>query len=311
MFLSPPYQRNRLSPSVIRPIQPVIKTNFDKRPRRSFFKTEPWRHHMSATDIYNENGKELDQRLRLRSFPLAVKLLTSEKEIPSGVKRPKRDFGYHLSACQSFYTLRSRYSEDLSIAMLKEDMWCPEAVIGYGMTEVPEYFLEGHTRFPAVVNSLEAGKNWAHAFPRLEPGKCIGILAARMATAQFKPDVVVIYCNSLQLRALLQAAAWETGKDPVCRMSAAGACVYGVVPSIQSGECHVAVPCTGDRKWAMAQDDEMIFSIPERKLEGLIKAFRYSDSHGRPMASRPRLMPEYKLEDSYAKVAKLMGMEIN
>jgi uncharacterized protein (DUF169 family) len=266
---------------------------------------------MQETDTFNEYGKEIDQRLRLRSFPLAVKLLNSEREIPDGVKRPKRDYGYHLSACQCFYTLRSRYSQDLSIAMLKEDMWCPEAVIGYGMAEVPEYFFEGHTRFPAVVSSLEAGRNWAQAFPRLEPGKFVGILAARLSSAEFKPDVVIIYCNSAQLRTLLSAAAWENGKDPVCRMSAAGACVYGVVPSIQSGECHVAVPCTGDRKWAMAQDDELIFSIPERRMDGLLKALRYSDSHGRLVASHPRVMPEYKLEESYAKLARMMKMDID
>ena len=28
--------------------------------------------------------------------------------------------------------------------MLKEDMWCPEPIICYGLVEPPSYFLEGH-----------------------------------------------------------------------------------------------------------------------------------------------------------------------
>jgi uncharacterized protein (DUF169 family) len=266
---------------------------------------------MSQISVYHEYGEELERRLRLRSFPLAVKMITKDSDLPEGAKRPLRDFGYHLSACQGFFTVRSRFTEDMTIAMLKEDMWCPEAVIGYGLAEPPEYFLEGHTRFPAVVSSQEAGSNWSKAFPRFESGKYIGIVAARLNTAAFEPDVVVIYCNSIQLRALLHAAAWEEGKDVTCRMSAAGACVYAVVPAIQSGECKVAVPCTGDRKWAMAQDDELIFAAPRGKVENLIMAMRYAEEHGRTPAPHPTVMPEYNLEESYAKIARMMGMDID
>jgi len=42
------------------------------------------------------------------------------------------------------------------------------------------------------------------------------------------------------------------------------------VPAIQNGECQVAVPCAGDQRRAMAQDDELIFTIPMKQIEELV-----------------------------------------
>ena len=77
--------------------------------------------------------------------------------------------------------------------MLKEDMWCFEPVIGLGLAEPPAYFLEGHYRLPRNVETLEAGSNCAHEFPRLEVGKYIGIASAPLTTANFEPDLVKKY----------------------------------------------------------------------------------------------------------------------
>jgi uncharacterized protein (DUF169 family) len=70
---------------------------------------------------YQDYGEELERRLRLKTFPLAVKLLEQEKDILEQAKRPLRDFGYHLSLCQG-YQIARRDGETL--AMLKEDNWC-------------------------------------------------------------------------------------------------------------------------------------------------------------------------------------------
>jgi uncharacterized protein (DUF169 family) len=99
-------------------------------------------------------GEEIEKRIRLRSFPLAVKLLESEADIPQGAQRPLRDFGYRIDLCQG-YALSRR--EGKTIAVFKEDMWCFEPIVGYGWAEPPQYFLEGHNRFPQDVKDLESG----------------------------------------------------------------------------------------------------------------------------------------------------------
>ena len=46
--------------------------------------------------VLHEYGQELERRIRLQTFPLAIKLLEREKDIPEEAQRPMKDFGYHL-----------------------------------------------------------------------------------------------------------------------------------------------------------------------------------------------------------------------
>jgi uncharacterized protein (DUF169 family) len=108
--------------------------------------------------VLHEYGDKIEMYLKLKTFVLAIKLLENKKDIPFVVKRPKKDFGYHLSLCQAFAISRR---EGTSFAILKEDMWCFESVIGLGLAKAPQYFLEGHNRFPGTARTLEADKNWA------------------------------------------------------------------------------------------------------------------------------------------------------
>ena len=79
-----------------------------------------WRKELTS-DAFRETAEEIERRLRLKTFPLAVKMLEKEGAIPEGAVRPKRDLGYHLATCQGFAMSRR---EGTLLAMLKEDMWC-------------------------------------------------------------------------------------------------------------------------------------------------------------------------------------------
>jgi len=257
--------------------------------------------------VFHEYGKELEQRIRLQTFPVAVKLLEKEEDIPKEAKRPMKDFGYHLLLCQGFAMSRR---EGTLLAMLKEDMWCFEPVIGYGIAEPPEYFLQGNNRFPQDVMTLEAGANYAHELPRLESGKYIGVMSAPLTTANFEPDVVMLYCNSAQLSLLLLGRECKDGFNLKCSLSSHAACVYAVVPAIQSGQCQVAVPCRGDRYMALAGDDEIIFTVPKERLEDLIMGLRYVYETGSRLPRAYAMQPDTELPPSYAKIGKMLGMDV-
>ena len=262
---------------------------------------------MTTPDIFRSYGEELDRRLRLKTFPLAVKLLEKEGDIPKGAIRPMRDLGYHLSLCQCFAMSRR---ERALIAELKEDMWCVEPVIGYGLAEAPEYFLEGHNRFPHDVKTLEAGSNYAHELPHLEVGKYIGVVSAPLTTVDFEPDVVVIYCDSPQLNLLLLAKEYEDGLSLTCSLNSHAACVWAVVPIIQGEKYQVSIPCRGDRYRAMALDDEMIFSVAKEKVEDLLVGLRHLEEYGSRLPRGFTMKAEYELMESYAKIGRMLGMEI-
>jgi hypothetical protein len=62
----------------------------------------------------------------------------------------------------------------------------------------------------------------------------------------------------------------------------------------------------------MAQDDELIFSIPTDKLEDLMIGLRHFDEAGAGYNQFAYdMMPEYPLSKLYVKVGKMMGMDVH
>lgn len=121
---------------------------------------------------FNDYGRRIEEQIRPMTHPLAVKMLEAEEDIPPEAKRPVRDFGKRMSTCQCL-SLSRRFG--VAVAQTLGDMWCPEPVIGFGLAEPPKYFLEGHTRYPGGVGSLEAGANWAAEFPVFDAGRYVGM----------------------------------------------------------------------------------------------------------------------------------------
>jgi uncharacterized protein (DUF169 family) len=238
------------------------------------------------------------------SHPLAIKMIKTEEDIPADARRPKRDFKVCMSTCQCFSLSRK---SGMTIVQLFEDMWCPEPVIGFGLAKPPQYFLDGNNRYPEGVVSLEAGANWAREFPRFKVGDYIGVMSAPLTSAEFEPDVVVIYCNSAQLLRLLLGAAFKTGRDIQSVLGGHAACVYAVVPPILKGNYHVAVPCRGDRGRAGTQDDEIIFTAPKSKIEELAIGLEQKGTSSIP--TKVSMKAEYMLSQSYAEMARRMGMK--
>lgn len=254
-------------------------------------------------------GEELERLLLLRTSPIAVKLLKSEKDIPEGAVRPKRDLGFHLGLCQAFAMSRR---EKATMAMLKEDHWCYAPVLALGLAESPAYYLEGNTYFQGMVGDANAARQLAETMPRLEYGKYAGVASAPLKTTNFEPDLVVIYCNTNQLRCLLSGVKYKDGYMISPRLDPGGACIHSTVPVILSGDCHVTVPCGGDRRHALAQDDEMIFSIPRGRLEDLMLGLRHFEEIGFGYTRfAPEMKAEYPLFKHYITVGKMIGMDVS
>jgi uncharacterized protein (DUF169 family) len=254
--------------------------------------------------IYNDYGKRIEKQIRPASYPLGIKMIQDEAEIPPDAIRPTKEFKAANATCQCFALSRKTGK---TTAQLLEDMWCPEPIIGYGLIEPPKFFLEGHNRYPVGKATLDAGATSASGMPRFEVGKYKGIVAAPLSTASFEPDVAVIYCNSAQLVRLLLGIAYNDGRDINTIISGHSACVYAIVPTILDEECHISVPCRGDRSLAGAQDDEMIFSAPKHKIGDLAIGLEQEGTGSIP--SIIDMKYEHELPPAYAKLAHIMGIK--
>ena len=264
---------------------------------------------MAKLSDLNGYGEEIEKLLQLRTSPIAVKLLEKEEDIPEGTICPRKDLGTHLALCQAFAMARREGSQ---VAMLKDDHWCYAPVMAFGLAEPPEFFLEGLTNYPDRVADAEAARRLANAFHRLELGKYVGTISAPLKTTSFEPDLAIIYCNSAQLTCLLSAMRYKEGYQVTSTLEPGGACIESTVPVIKSGGCQVSIPCMGDRNYALARDDEVIFSIPKSRLEDLMLGLRHANEVGSGYTSIvPRMMPEYPLTENYVKVGRMVGMDVH
>ncbi len=250
---------------------------------------------MPTQQELNNWGKELETVLILRTSPLAIKMLVSEADIPQGAVRPKRDLGYHLAQCQAFSMSRR---ERISLALLKEDSWCWAPLVAYGMVD----WHKGE--------DLILPKGQMSLLPRFGIGKYIGIVSAPLSTANFEPDLVLVYSNTAQLRNILQVIKNQEKTLVTSQFDPIDSCVYSIVPVMQTGQYRITLPDPGECKRALAGEDEIIFSIPQSKLEMLVAGLRKAEDRKQGY-THPGLemRPDFPQPDFYKKLFEIWGLD--
>ena len=231
---------------------------------------------MTPLETMNKYGSDLLNMLALRTYPIGIKMLKDESEIPRGAVRPKKDLGEHYASCQAFALVRQR---GMTLAMFIEDHWCFEPIIGYGLVEPPKDFYEG-SGSDFFVQNKEAAKERNNSIPILPYGKYAGMVLAPLQKANFIPDLTVIYCNATQLRQMLFGMMLKNGYRVTSTLDPVWSCVHSVVPSLLDGECEVTVPDFGEYQRGAVTDDEMMLTIPTGKMEEMMSGVYNYDKMG-------------------------------
>jgi uncharacterized protein (DUF169 family) len=242
----------------------------------------------SPVNEFNKCGEDLETALLLRTSPVAVKMLEKEDDIPRGAFRPKRDGGYHIAQCQAFGMSRR---EGRTVAMLKEDHWCPTALTAYGM-----------------VGASSTMAKFGESYQSFETGKYVGILTAPLKKASFAPDVVLIYLNPAQLRGMLTPMMFG-GSTPISTYLFLPSCAHCVVDPMKTGKYCLVLPDPGEYQRALTAEEEMIFAVPKEKLQGLMASLR---SGGRLYSFRDQYMsmhPDFEQPQFYKDMFKGWGLD--
>jgi len=241
-----------------------------------------------ALESFNKYGEELETSLLLRTSPVAVKMLEKDSDIPKEAFRPKRDGGYHIAQCQAFGLSRR---EGKTVAMLKEDHWCPTALMAYGMVEKPDSMAM-----------------WGESFLSFEVGKYIGVVTAPLKRTTFMPDVVLIYSNPAQLRGLLLPMMYG-GASQVSAHFFLPSCAHCVVDPVETGNYCVVLPDPGEYQRALTLEEEMIFAVPRAKMQGMMEGL---NSRGGMYSHRNQYMsmlPDFEQPQFYKDLFKSWGLD--
>lgn len=178
---------------------------------------------------------------------------------------------------------------------------CALGAASTGMIAPPQRVIDGSVNTGVYQETREAAAAMQKMMPRVEPGVA-GVLTYPLARPfpGITPDSVVLYLNSAQAMRFVQAFLYHKGGEFVMKSSGdAGVCSRAVAQVIMTGEPTVEIPCMGDRRFAMAQDHEMIVGIPylwlERTAQGLAATHKAGIRYPIPfqIPSECELPPEF------------------
>lgn len=224
--------------------------------------------------------KELEQALntfiRPLTFPLAIKMLKSEEEIPNRTRRPFLQMKTKIAICQGVGMARKL---GWAVAMGKEDIQCALGAAPFGFFENIEYFNEGNLAAGMFTASKEIGKTEEDLVDRFAYGQYSHILVAPLSRTAFDPDLFMLYGNPAQIMRLIQSALYNEGGAVHSSSMGRLGCAT-IITAIKKDECRYLVPGNGDRIFGMAQDYEMAFLIPPSKVDTLLDGFAKTHKAG-------------------------------
>lgn len=219
----------------------------------------------------------LETYLRPATFPVGIKMLQAGEAFPPRTRTPA-DIGSYFATCQTINIVR-RYG--WSIGLSAEHHSCPLGLVALGLKPNIEYVREGHACTGMYTATLDAGASMEAAVPKFETGRYASLFASPLRQHPFEPpDVAVVFGNSAQVMRLVQASLYQRGGYLTSSFGGRLDCADIVVRTMQTNECQVILPCTGDRMFGQTQDDEMAFAIPGSKLEEVVAGLESTHKHG-------------------------------
>jgi len=218
-------------------------------------------------------NQELESLLRLRTFPVALKLLKSAGDLGS-IKHKKpanpttfcqlitqsRTFGWTVGftardlvpSCGLVAGLRKGVDEDFLLSV--GDVWFKD-------------------RNEAL--SKYAPENW----PRI-PGDFEAAVLSPLGGGKIEPDMIIIFGNPAQMIRVINGLQWEHYEKFEFSSCGESACSDSIGRCYETGKPAMTIPCFGERRYGHVQDDELIMAIPPGYIDTLILGMKQLDKMG-------------------------------
>lgn len=144
--------------------------------------------------------RHLEALLRLKTFPVALKLLENPEELTKNkwIRRPERK----TTLCQLITIVRTF---DWTMGATADDFALPLCASILGLAECPEEIKDGTIRSLTWCKTKEDGKKCEDSIPKIPVGKYKAVVLAPLVYDPFEPDMVLIYANPAQMILIINA----------------------------------------------------------------------------------------------------------
>jgi uncharacterized protein (DUF169 family) len=206
--------------------------------------------------------RRLELLLRLKSFPVGMKLLEKKEELDT-IPFLRR-MGHKVTFCQMTNLVRNF---DWTVGASREDfiyISCPSIL---GFTDIPQLYKDGTFRSIVWVRTREDGKRYEASVPRIPLGRFEAVALAPQVYKPFEPDMVLIYANPAQMMLLINALQFDDYEVMTFHCVGESSCSDAIARCFLTGKPSLTIPCYGERRYGHAQDDELVMALPPESLE--------------------------------------------
>jgi len=253
--------------------------------------------------MYHKMGRKIEEYIRPSTFPLAVKTIKLENEIPQNYRRPSKDLKLQNFVCQNFKMARSY---GWTIAITEKDINCQVARAIYGWDPITDETTNWMNLFSVglYAKDVETSEKLFKHLYRLD-NLFQGLIISPLTRSKVVPDVVMIYCLPAQAMRLIQGYLYcEGGALEFTAAGRVGSCHEGIAKTLLTDKPQLVLLGNGDRIWGGAQDSEVMFACPGGKLGILVEGLEATHAAGLryPIPAYMNYSPGF--QESFEKEAK-------
>ena len=228
---------------------------------------------MEAPPNWEKVVRRMETLLRLKSFPVAFKMLEKKEELDS-IPFLRRAQGKR-TLCQLITLVRNF---DWTVGAEQEDFLSPMCSSIIGLSDTPALFKDGTFRSIVWVKTKADGRKFEAAIPRLPLGKYQALAMAPLVYKPFEPDLVLLYANPAQMILLINALQFEDYEVLQFYCVGESSCSDAIARCYLTGKPSLTIPCYGERRYGHAQDEDLVMAIPAgmmaKVLRGLEALYR-------------------------------------
>jgi len=249
---------------------------------------------MSTRSNWEKPVRALERLMRLKSFPIAFKLLEKKSDLAAIPFIRRMD--HKSTLCQMLNLVRNF---DWTVGADADDFistMCPSII---GLVDCPEYVKDGSFRSIVWTKSRADGRKYEEGVPRIPVGRYGAVALAPLVYNPFDPDLILIYANPAQMMLLINSLQFE--KYEVMQFFCVGesSCSDAIARCYLTGKVSLTIPCYGERRYGHAQDDELVMALPPGMLDKALKGMeslyrrgiRYPISYAGAEANIARAFP--------------------
>ncbi len=209
---------------------------------------------------YEEIAETLKNSLHLTGSPVAVKIVTSADDIPTGIPELEETVRH----CKMISLARDGgifYATDAKHQ-------CGGGAWALGLREKGATLKTGQHYFKlGKYQSMNASRRTMESVPHL-PQETYATLYAPLEKAAFEPSVVLIFAKPLAMLKLAQTCLYRLGGRIYPEFSGIqSVCSDATARVLLSGKPNFSLGCDGSRKFSGIADEEMVAGFPIEMME--------------------------------------------